>query len=86
MRLHVRNDLTGIGLVPASIQLLGHGPKLDNEVARQVLRLDLTAFLAPKPQQGSLVVAHNDPGVGAADETASGLPEFDSSAVSLPAP
>ena len=71
MRLHVRNDLPGIGLVPAPVEVLGDGPKLDNEVAREVLRLDLTALLAPKAQQGALVLAHNDPGVGAADKVSS---------------
>ena len=68
MRLHVRDDLPGIGLVPAPVELLGNGPKLDDEVAGEVLRLDLAAFFPPKPQQGGLVVAHDDPGVRAADE------------------
>ena len=49
MRLHVRDDLPGIGLVPAPVQLLGNGPELDDEVAGEVLRLDFAAFLAPKP-------------------------------------
>ena len=30
--------------------------------------LDLAALLPPKPQQGLFVGAHDDPGVGAADE------------------
>ena len=68
MRLHVRDDLPGIGFVPAPVQLLGDGPKLDDEVAGEVLWLNLTAFLAPKAQQGGFVVAHDDSGVRAADE------------------
>ena len=47
MRLHVRDDLPGIGLVPASVQLLGDGSKLNNKVARKVLWLGLAAFFAP---------------------------------------
>jgi hypothetical protein len=73
MRLHVCNDLTGIGLEPASVQLLGNGAKLDNEVAGEVLWLSLAAFLAPEPLQSIIVVSHNDSGVGAAKETASGF-------------
>ena len=45
-------------------------PELDDEVAGKVLRLDLAAFLAPQPQQGGLIIAHDDPGVRAADEVA----------------
>ena len=63
-------DLPGIELVPAPVQILGDGPKLDNEVPGQVLRLDLASFLPPQPHQGDLVIAHDDPGVGAADEGA----------------
>ena len=28
--LHVGDDMTRIGLIPASVQLLGYGPKLDD--------------------------------------------------------
>ena len=31
-------------------------------------RLDLAALFPPQPQQGGLVVAHDHPGVGAADK------------------
>ena len=60
-----------LSLVPAPVQILGHGPKLDDEVAGQVLRLDLTPLLPPQPHQGDFVVAHDDPGVGAAYKSAS---------------
>ena len=66
--LDVRDDLAGIGLVPAAIEVLGHDAELDDKVAGQVLRLDLAAFLPPQPEQGRFVVAHDDPGVRAADE------------------
>ena len=67
--LDVRDDLTGIGLVPAPVQLLGGQAELDDEVAGQVLRLDLAAFFPPKPEERRLIVAHDDSGVrAAADE------------------
>ena len=66
--LDVGDDLPGIELIPAPVKVLGDCPKLDNEVSREVLRLDLTAFLPPQPHQGDLIIAHDDPGVGAADE------------------
>ena len=66
--LHIRDDLPGIGLVPAPVELFGNSAKLDDEIARKVSRLGLAAFFAPKPQQSRLVIAHDDPGVGAADK------------------
>ena len=68
--LNVRNDLLGIGLVPTPIKVLGHDAKLDDEVAGQVLGLNLAALFPPQPHQGGLIVAHDDPGVRAADEVA----------------
>ena len=62
-------DLPGIELVPAPVKILGDRPKLDNEVPREVLRLDLPAFLPPQPHQGDLIIAHDDPGVRTADES-----------------
>ena len=68
--LHVDDYLAGIGLIPAPIEIFGHNPKLDDEVARQILRLDLAALLPPEPQQGEFIVPHNNPSVRAADERA----------------
>ena len=68
--LDVCDDLPGIGLVPAPIKLLGGEAELHDQVAGQVLRLDFAALFPPQPQQGGLVVAHDDPGVRAADEGA----------------
>ena len=70
MLLDIGNDLTGIGFVPAPVQVLGDEPELDDEVARQVLRLDLAALLPPQPHQGGLVIAHDDAGIRTADEVA----------------
>jgi hypothetical protein len=68
MMLHVGNDLSGIGLVPTPVQLLSSQSELDEKVGGEVLRLDLAAFFPPKPQEGGLIVPHDDPGVRAADE------------------
>jgi hypothetical protein len=50
MGLHVRDDLPSVGFVPASVELFGDRPKLDDEVARKVLWFSLTAFFSPKAQ------------------------------------
>src|SRR5262249_50869575 len=61
---------TGIGFIPAPVQVLSGRPKLNQEVPREVLRLDLTALFPPEAQEGGFVSAHDDPGVGAADKVA----------------
>jgi hypothetical protein len=61
----------GVALVPMPVKGFGHQPELDDEVAGEVLRLDLASFLAPQAEQGGFIVAHNDPGVGAANKAAS---------------
>ena len=63
-------DLSGVALVPVPVKGFGREPKLDDEIAGEVLRLDLAAFLLPQAQEGGFVGAHDDPGVGAADEGA----------------
>ncbi len=69
--LDIGNDLPGIGLVPAPIEVLGGQPQLDDEVARQVLGLHFPALFPPQPHQRGLVIPHDDPGVRAADEVSS---------------
>src|ERR1700730_17278979 len=66
--LDALDGLTGIALVPMTVESFCCGTKLNDEVAGEVLRLSLAAFLAPQPQQGSLVAPHNYPGIGTADE------------------
>jgi hypothetical protein len=68
--LHLRDDMAGVLLVPAPVQMLGHSAELDQEVAGQVLGFNLAALLLPEAEQGRLVLAHDDPGVRAADEPA----------------
>ena len=55
LALDVFEDLAGIALVPVPIERFGHEAKLDDEVAGEVLRLDLAAFLPPEAEQGGLV-------------------------------
>ena len=66
--LDVLDGLPRVALVPAPVQILGGLAELDDEIAGQVLRLGLAALFAPEAQQGGFVVAHDDAGVGAADE------------------
>ena len=60
--------LPGVALVPMPVEGFSHEPELDDEVAGQVLRLGLAPFLPPQADQGGFIVAHDDPGVRAADE------------------
>jgi hypothetical protein len=68
--LDVSDDVSGIGLVPAPIEVLRGDPELDDKAAGEVLRLGLAALLAPEAEEGGLVGAHDGPGVRAADEGA----------------
>ena len=64
------DGLPGVALVPLAIEVLGRQAELDDEVAGEVLRPDLAALFLPQADQGLLVLAHDDAGVGAADEVA----------------
>jgi hypothetical protein len=48
--LDICKDLAGIGLIPAPVQVLGRQPQLDDEIAGQILWLDLAALFLPKAQ------------------------------------
>ena len=67
--LHVLDGVAGVALVPAPVEVLGDGAELDDQIVGEVLRLDLAAFLPPEPNEIGFVVAHDDPGVRAADES-----------------
>ena len=62
------DSLPCVAFVPMSVESFGRHAKLDDEVSGQVLRLGLASFLAPEADQGGLIVAHDDPGIRAADE------------------
>ena len=59
-----------VALVPGAIEVLGDGPELNDEVAGEVLGGSLAALLAPEPDEGRLIAAHDDPGVRTADKRA----------------
>jgi hypothetical protein len=61
--LDIRDHLAGISLVPAAVQVLSRNTKLDYEITRQIFRLDFTALFPPEPEEGSLIIAHNDSGI-----------------------
>jgi hypothetical protein len=67
-RLHIRDRIAGVALVPLAIEVLGCQAELDDEVGREVLRPDLAALLLPEPDQRFLVLAHDDASIGAPDE------------------
>jgi hypothetical protein len=68
--LDVFDRLASIALVPEPVEILGGLAELNDEVAGQVLGLDFAALFPPEADEGGLVVAHDDAGVGAADEVA----------------
>src|SRR5215471_3105061 len=66
--LNINDASARVALVPSSVERFRGGPKLHDEVAGKVLRLNLAPLLAPKVHQRGFIGAHDDPGVGAADE------------------
>jgi hypothetical protein len=63
--LDARDPVTGVKLVPAAIEVLGDQAELDDQDPREVGWSLLAALFAPEPQEGLLVLAHDDPGVRA---------------------
>ena len=68
--LDLGDDLSGIALIPAPVERLGHGAELDDQAGREILGLDLAALLTPQAQQGVFVSSHDDPGVRTSDKAA----------------
>jgi hypothetical protein len=66
--LYVGDALPSVALVPGAIQVLRSRPELNYQIAREVLRPGLSAFFLPEPDEGGLVTAHDDTGIGAADK------------------
>jgi hypothetical protein len=61
--LHVGHDVPRVVFVPVPVQGLGHGAELDQKLAGQVSRLDLAALLLTEPEQGRLVLPHDNSGI-----------------------
>src|SRR5262249_34110343 len=68
--LHVPDLAAGIMLEPEAIELFRGPSELHDEVVREILRLGLAPFLAPKADQGGFIAAHDDAGVRAANKSA----------------
>jgi len=62
--------LAAIAFEPVAVEGFGDHPELDDEVAGEVLRLGFAALFPPEAEEGGLVIAHDNAGVGAADEAA----------------
>jgi hypothetical protein len=70
LALDIGDTLAGIHFVPAAVEVFRRQAKLDGQDIRKVLRSLFSALFPPKTQQCLLVLAHDDPGVGAADKVA----------------
>jgi hypothetical protein len=68
--LDIDKYLPGVGLIPTPVEVLCYHPKLDQEITRQVRRLDLAALFPPEPDEYLLIITHYDHGIGAADKRA----------------
>ena len=66
--LNIRNDLAGVGFIPAPIEVFGYDAELDDEITGQVLRFDLAALFAPEPQQCRLIITHDNPSIRPSDK------------------
>jgi hypothetical protein len=67
--LDVGDNLAGLGLVPPPIQVFRDEAQLDCQFPRKILRRRLATLFPPKPQERTHIIAHNEPGVGTANET-----------------
>ena len=68
--LHVFNDVAGVALVPAPIELFGHRAELNDQIFGEIFGLDLTSLFAPQADEQVLVVTHNHPRIRSADKRA----------------
>ena len=68
--LNVRDQLAGIGLVPAPVKVLSHHSELDHEITGKVFGLGFAPLFAPQAKECLLIIAHDDAGVRSADKKA----------------
>jgi hypothetical protein len=66
--LNVFDHVPCAALVPGPVQLPCNRAELDDEILAQVLGHDFPSLFPPEPNEPRFVVAHDDAGVGAADE------------------
>ena len=68
--LDICDDPPRVGLVPPPIQLLGSEAELHDQIAGQVVWLNLAPLFPPQTKQRALIVTQDDSGIRAADERA----------------
>jgi hypothetical protein len=68
--LHIADRMPADALIPVPVELFRDMAELDNQIVGQVLWPKLAALFAPQPNQSGFVIAHNHPGIRAADEIA----------------
>jgi hypothetical protein len=66
--LDVPHPPARIALVPGSVEVLGGGPQLHDEVAREVFWIDLATLLLPQADQSFFISPHDDSSVRSANE------------------
>src|SRR5437763_13922583 len=71
--LDVPQRLPRIALEPLPIEGFGGDPQLNDEIAGQVFWFDFAPLFPPEPDQRGLILAHDNPGIRAADVSASRL-------------
>jgi hypothetical protein len=59
-----------LALIPAPVEVLDDRPELDDQHVGQIFRFHFASLFPPEAEQGGLIIAHDDPGVRAADEGA----------------
>lgn len=64
---HCDQSPSRVTLEPAPVQLLCRAAELDEKIAGEILRLDLTALLLPQPDECTLVRTHDGPCIRAAE-------------------
>jgi hypothetical protein len=68
--LDVTDPVARVEFVPATVEVFGDQAELDDQDGGRIDRSPLPALFAPEAVKGLLVLAHDDPGVRAADGVA----------------
>jgi hypothetical protein len=66
--LDAGDDVIGIALIPAAIEVFGGEAKLDDQLAGQVSGFDIASFLSPQSLEGLFVLTHDHAGIRTPDE------------------
>ena len=72
--LDILDGPSRIALVPSPIEGFGDDSELDDQIGGEVLVLDFATFFPPQAEQGVFVGAHDDTGIGTADEVSAAFP------------